>query len=148
MNSAGELQISYREAEIADVAERLWQWAHKHPVWALSGGLGAGKTTLVRALCRHLGVEDAVHSPTFALVAEYRRPDGRPVYHMDWYRLSGEDEAVEAGLEDLMDAPGALCLVEWAEKAPGLLRPDAVWISIETTSETERTLTASVGAGN
>lgn len=142
------LQISYREEALPSVAETLWQWADSLPeparVWAFSGGLGAGKTTLIRALCAGLGVKDAVHSPTFSLINEYVSPPRGAVLHMDWYRLRSTDEAVDAGMEDALMQEGAVCLVEWPEQAVGLLTMPHVWIEIETLSEGERTLRAKV----
>lgn len=100
-------------------AEAFWKAAGEHTVFLFEGQMGAGKTTLIAALCRHLGVEEATSSPTFALVNEYRLPSGAPVYHMDLYRLRDEAEAEGAGLADLVDS-GALCFIEWPERAPGL----------------------------
>lgn len=141
------LQISYRENALPSVADTLLQWADSLPepvrVWAFSGGLGAGKTTLIRALCAKLGVEDAVHSPTFSLINEYASPHG-PVLHMDWYRLGSEDEAVDAGLEDALLREEAVCFVEWPEQAAGLLTMQRVWVKIEVLSEGERELRAEV----
>lgn len=136
------IQISYTEDELPKAAATLWQWGHSLAVWAFTGDLGAGKTALIRALCAHIGVTDAVSSPTFALIHEYRRPDGAPVYHMDWYRLRDADEAVDAGLEDALLTPGALALVEWPDRAPELLPAPHAWIAIETTGPGTRTLCA------
>ena len=146
-NPAGRLQISYREEALPSVADTLWQWADSLPerlrVWTFSGGLGAGKTTLIRALCAVLGVDDAVHSPTFSLVNEYASPDG-PILHMDWYRLRGEDEAVDAGMEDTLMREDALCFLEWPEQAEGLLTMPHIRVEIETVDEGERALRAAV----
>ncbi len=139
--AADTLQISFRAEDLPIVAERLWQWGHKATVWAFYGGLGAGKTTTIRALCRHLGVDDAVSSPTFALMNEYRLPDGLPLYHMDWYRVADAEEATAAGMEDALTS-GHRCLVEWPGRAESLLPHAHLRISLEMLSETERTLTA------
>lgn len=139
------LQISYREDALPSVAEKLWQWVDSLPekprVWTFSGGLGAGKTTLIRALCAELRVKDAVHSPTFSLVNEYASPRG-PVLHADWYRLRSEEEAVDAGMEDVLMREDAVCFVEWPEMAVGLLRMAHVWVKIEVAEEGERQLRA------
>ncbi len=139
------LQISYREDALPSVADALWQWADSLPerprVWAFSGGLGAGKTTLVRALCAGLRVEDAVHSPTFSLVNEYASPRG-PVLHADWYRLGSAGEAVDAGMEDVLMREDAVCFVEWPEMAVRLLRMAHVWVEIEVMGVRERELRA------
>lgn len=139
-------QISFSLQEINAAAEQLWLWAEDTRVFTFSGSLGAGKTTFVHALCDVLGVKDAVSSPTFALINEYRFPlkDGaeKIIYHMDWYRVRDAEEAVDAGMEDALNNPDAICFVEWPEKAPELLNMPLVHINIETLGETERLLTA------
>jgi tRNA threonylcarbamoyladenosine biosynthesis protein TsaE len=81
-----------------------------------------------------------VSSPTFALINEYQRSGGETIYHMDWYRVKDEDEAIQAGIEDCLYS-GNLCLVEWPEKAPGILPDDTVHIHLETTGINTRRLT-------
>jgi tRNA threonylcarbamoyladenosine biosynthesis protein TsaE len=83
-------------------------------VIGLSGELGAGKTTLAQAVCRGLGAETAVTSPTYALVHRYRAE--RPIYHVDCYRLRAPDEARDLGFDDMM-REGAVVLIEWPERA-------------------------------
>ena len=90
------------------------------PVVAFEGGMGAGKTTLIRALCAALGVADDVSSPTFALVNEYRNGRDQPVYHFDFYRIDSENEAERIGASEYFDS-GYLCLVEWPARVAGLL---------------------------
>ncbi|TVT42776.1 tRNA (adenosine(37)-N6)-threonylcarbamoyltransferase complex ATPase subunit type 1 TsaE [Hymenobacter setariae] len=91
-----------------------------HSVVAFEGEMGAGKTTLIRALGAALGVADDVSSPTFALVNEYRDGQGKPVYHFDFYRIDSEEEAVRLGAAEYFDS-GYLCLVEWPARVAGLL---------------------------
>ncbi|GAB3738258.1 tRNA (adenosine(37)-N6)-threonylcarbamoyltransferase complex ATPase subunit type 1 TsaE [Hymenobacter agri] len=90
------------------------------PVVAFEGEMGAGKTTLIRALCAALGVADDVSSPTFSLVNEYRDSHDQPVYHFDFYRIDSEDEAERIGASEYFDS-GYLCLVEWPTRVAGLL---------------------------
>ena len=90
------------------------------PIVAFEGEMGAGKTTLIRALCAVLGVADDVSSPTFALVNEYRDGNEQPVYHFDFYRIDSEDEAERIGASEYFDS-GYLCLVEWPARVAGLL---------------------------
>lgn len=109
--------------------------------------MGAGKTTFIHALCDYLGVQDAVSSPTFALVNEYHFMQNgldRTIYHMDWYRLRDAAEATGAGMEDALHQKDAYCFVEWPEKAPELLPHPYVRIDIEVISETERRLTCRI----
>ena len=82
--------------------------------------MGAGKTTLIRALCAALGVADDVSSPTFALVNEYRDARDQPVYHFDFYRIDSQEEAERIGASEYFDS-GYLCLVEWPARVAGLL---------------------------
>ena len=89
-------------------------------VVAFEGEMGAGKTTLIRALCAAMGVADAVSSPTFALVNEYRDGREQPVYHFDFYRIDSEAEAERIGASEYFDS-GYLCLVEWPARVAGLL---------------------------
>lgn len=108
-------------------------------VMAIQGPMGAGKTTLIRHLCLALGVGDRVNSPTFSLVNEYVAPDGSPVFHIDLYRLSGEEEAVQAGIGEVLSS-GGLCLLEWPERAPGLLPTDACHLTLEVLPDGRRRL--------
>src|SRR5881409_3222880 len=85
-------------------------------VIGLSGELGTGKTTLVQAICRGLGARGLATSPTYALVHEYRTPDGRVVYHVDCYRLRSPAEAQDLGFDDMV-RDGAIVLIEWPERA-------------------------------
>lgn len=140
------LEHSYTLSTIDDAANALWQASRPYRIITLTGGLGAGKTTLVSHLCQQLGMTDAVSSPTFALVNEYRvNLDGQeqPMFHMDWYRLKNEDDAIDAGMEDLLEqarSGDAICLVEWPEKAIELLRPPYISVAIHILGEVERKL--------
>jgi tRNA threonylcarbamoyladenosine biosynthesis protein TsaE len=87
----------------------------------LSGEMGAGKTTLVRAVAAALGVADHVSSPTYGLVHTYRTTAGTALYHFDLYRLQSAREALDLGIFDYLDEPGALSLVEWPERLAELL---------------------------
>ena len=125
--------------QIRQVAAALWKEGAKKKVWAFYASMGTGKTTLIHALCEELGVQSAVSSPTFAIINEYQSPVAGTIYHMDWYRLKDEEEAINAGVEDSLQS-GKLCLVEWPEKAEGLLPEDAFYIHIELLDENTRRL--------
>jgi len=99
-------------------------------VLALCGELGTGKTCLTRGLARGLGVAEAVSSPTFAIVQEYGCDRGR-LYHIDLYRLAGPDEAAAFGLEAYLEDAEAVCVMEWPERAVGLLPPHTRWLQLE-----------------
>ena len=132
---ASEAELPRAAAELAVEIEAA---AGPDGVVALEGEMGAGKTTTVRALGAVWGFEAEVASPTFALVHAYRTRAGKAVYHMDLYRLENESEAMEIGLEEYYDGPG-ICLVEWADRAAGLLPPDAVRLRITATPMGVRT---------
>jgi tRNA threonylcarbamoyladenosine biosynthesis protein TsaE len=102
---------------------------------AVSGDLGAGKTTLVKAICRGYGVRGSVTSPTFSLVHEYESSRG-PVYHIDLYRLRDEAELTNLGWDDIINS-GMLILVEWPEKAGDRMPKHAVKIRLTYDPETD-----------
>ncbi|MCR4843784.1 MAG: tRNA (adenosine(37)-N6)-threonylcarbamoyltransferase complex ATPase subunit type 1 TsaE [Bacteroidales bacterium] len=102
--------------------------------------MGAGKTTFTTALCKALGVrEDAISSPTFAIVNEYRGGAGEPIYHFDFYRIERPEEALDIGLYDYLDS-GALCLMEWPENIESLLPPETLRVHLSVNPDSSRTL--------
>ncbi len=130
--------------DIKPTALALWAEGKDRKVWAFHAGMGTGKTTLIHALCEELGVRSAISSPTFAIINEYRSPLAGGIYHMDWYRLKGEEEAVNAGVDDSLQS-GYFCLVEWPEHAPGLLPDDAFHVYMEVVDENTRRIHTSNG---
>ena len=126
---AGRGRITLSEAELTAWGERFGAAAQPPLVVTLAGDLGAGKTTLVQAICRGYGVAEAVTSPTFALVHEYAAPRSR-VYHLDLYRLKGPQELEELGWHEIVGAD-ALVLIEWPERAGDLVPAAHVPITLE-----------------
>ena len=126
------------EEQLTEVAEALLDALEGRTVVALRGEMGAGKTTLVRALAEHLGVEDQVTSPTFALVNQYEGANGERLFHFDFYRIDDEREAFDLGYEEYFYS-GDLCLVEWPEKIERLMPDEVVEVRITVESPTERT---------
>jgi tRNA threonylcarbamoyladenosine biosynthesis protein TsaE len=92
-----------------------------------------------------LQVKDAVSSPTFALINEYSSPVAGTIFHMDWYRIKNEDEAIQAGMEDAILSDN-FCFIEWPEKAAGILPDNLLKINIEMVDENTRQITTSKGA--
>lgn len=111
--------------DLDEVVTHLWEEGKHHKVWAFFAPMGAGKTTLISRLCKRLGIKDSVSSPTFSIINEYQFPNGESVCHMDWYRVSGAAEAIQAGVEERLIS-GDRCWIEWPERAAELL-PDATW---------------------
>lgn len=103
------------------------------------GEMGTGKTTLIKALAKSLGVSDATSSPTFSLVNEYQTDDDNSIFHFDVYRLKSESEAYDMGIEEYLYS-GHWCFIEWAEKIPTLIPNEHSVIRIKALSKDEREL--------
>jgi tRNA threonylcarbamoyladenosine biosynthesis protein TsaE len=125
-----ELIECRNEEMLPVVARQVLGFAPSERIFLFEGELGAGKTTLIKAICQQLDVSDQVNSPTFSIVNEYRSSKG-PVYHFDLYRLKDLAEALDIGIEDYLYS-GYYCFVEWPDKLTELLPPDYVKIRIET----------------
>jgi tRNA threonylcarbamoyladenosine biosynthesis protein TsaE len=113
---------------LSEIADQLAAQVRLYEVVTFEGELGAGKTTLIKALCKSLGVDEMVNSPTFALVNEYEAGNlglRTRIHHIDLYRLEGEEEAIRAGIEDHLYS-GDLCLLEWPQKALGIIPGNAL----------------------
>ena len=127
-------------ADIDAAAGEFLQSIGSSRIIALYGKMGAGKTTFTTALCRVLGVrEDAVGSPTFAIVNEYRTGNGEPLFHFDFYRIEKPSEALDIGFYDYIDS-GALCIMEWPENIESLLPDETLRVSISVAPDGTRTL--------
>lgn len=109
-------------------------------VFAFYGKMGAGKTTFIKALCKLLGVEDEVNSPTFAIINEYRsETTAELIYHFDFYRIKKLEEVYDLGYEDYFYS-GALCFIEWPELVEELLPLDAKKVTITENSDGSRSI--------
>jgi len=123
-----------------EAADRFLTEVGDNSLIAFFAPMGAGKTTFITALCRRLGVnEDAVSSPTFAIVNEYRSASGEAIYHFDFYRITKPEEALDIGLYDYLDS-GALCLMEWPENIESLLPEETLVVKISVGQDESRTL--------
>ena len=125
--------------DIDRAAEEFLRKIGDRKLVAFFAPMGAGKTTFTTAICRALGVTDPVGSPTFAIVNEYMRADGEPMYHFDFYRINTLSEAIDIGLEDYLYS-GCLCIMEWPENIEELLPEDTLRVDILVNPDGSRTL--------
>lgn len=126
--------------ELPAFATDFWQQAGNTKVFLFYGEMGAGKTTIIEALCSARGVKEHTSSPTFSIINQYGYKEGgeeKLIYHIDLYRLKDEEEIIQAGVEDCVYS-GAICMIEWPQKAPHLFDENVAKIFIEPISETER----------
>ena len=133
-------EITIRDiSDLERAAQEFLDKIGERTLVAFFAPMGSGKTTFTTALCKVLGVTDPVGSPTFAIVNEYMRADGEPMYHFDFYRINKLEEAIEIGLYDYLDS-GCLCIMEWPENIEELLPEDTLCIHITVNPDQSRTL--------
>ncbi|WP_370086621.1 tRNA (adenosine(37)-N6)-threonylcarbamoyltransferase complex ATPase subunit type 1 TsaE [Ekhidna sp.] len=132
---------NYNEEELQEVARKLISNFGHIKVWCFDAEMGAGKTTLTKAICKELGVVDEMSSPTFSIVNEYQTKKGVDIYHFDFYRLKDFEEALDIGVEDYLYS-GNLCLLEWPDIIESLLPDEYLQISIKLVGDNTRSLTA------
>jgi tRNA threonylcarbamoyladenosine biosynthesis protein TsaE len=130
-------------ASIDDAARELIDTHPDSRIFAFYGEMGAGKTTLIKALCRVLQVTDVTSSPSFGLIYEYRTSGSDSVYHFDFYRIEHLEEAYDIGYEEYIDS-GRYCFIEWPEKVATLLPPETVNVNLKITGNNERTMEVEV----
>ena len=122
------MTTTYSLQNLPAVAQQLQATYPDAQVWALMGELGAGKTTLIRELCKAWGVSAQVNSPTFTLVQTYETKNG-PIHHFDLYRLNNPEELLALDFEHYLDT-GYRCLIEWPEIAADYLPNDTVFVKL------------------
>ena len=115
--------------DLGAVSQKLIELSKLCPIVLLHAEMGLGKTTMVKAVCRELGITTEVSSPTFSLVNEYEY-DQKKVYHFDLYRIKDVEELYDIGFEEYLDS-GYLCLIEWPELASDLLPDEYILVEIE-----------------
>jgi len=133
-----EFHVSFER--LNDFAVQFWKLVNATRVFAFHGEMGAGKTTIIEALCKTKGVRDVMGSPTFSIINEYGYSENgkeKFIYHIDLYRLRDEQEIIQAGVEDCIYS-GNICFIEWPEKAPHLLDDSVMHVLIEHSDEEER----------
>jgi tRNA threonylcarbamoyladenosine biosynthesis protein TsaE len=127
------MEIDYSDLSAIDAnSTKIIAFAGDLKIWLFDGEMGTGKTTLIKAVCRNLGVsEEQMSSPTFSIVNEYTGKDGL-IYHFDLYRLKHIGELFDIGFEEYLDS-GNYCLIEWPELAKSFLRDHYLEITLKKT---------------
>ena len=129
--------IKAAENQLDQVAEAILKAHPEERVFGFYGEMGAGKTTLIKALCRALGVRDVTSSPTFAIINEYWTEAGEPLYHFDFYRIDEPADATRVGFEEYLYS-GHYCFIEWTEKVEEILQGDYIPVTIERVDDDTR----------
>jgi len=132
------MNIVFSLDQIQEVAKQILAQNPKKII-LFNGEMGVGKTTLIKQLCKSLGVEDATSSPTFSLVNEYYTSNNQMVYHFDFYRLNKETEALDMGVDDYLYS-GNWCFIEWSEKIASLIPEEHSTVTISLLSDGKREL--------
>jgi len=135
------MNIIFSIDQLEEVAQQIIT-SNPKKVILFHGEMGVGKTTLIKQLCKTLGVVGATSSPTFSLVNEYEADANQLVYHFDFYRLNKEEEALDMGIDDYLYS-GNWCFIEWAEKIPNLIPETHSVITISQLPDGKRCLTLS-----
>ena len=126
-------------ADLDRAADEFLGRTGNYRIIAFFAPMGAGKTTFTTALCRRLGVQDPVCSPTFTIVNEYVTAAGEPIYHFDFYRINKISEALDIGFYDYVDS-GCLCLMEWPENIEEILPEETLKVRISVNDDQSRTV--------
>ncbi len=126
-------------SDIDIIAKKFVENMGNRKVFAFYGEMGAGKTTFIKAICGALGVTETITSPTFAIVNEYEKEDGDPIFHFDFYRIKDIDEAYDFGYEDYFYS-GNICFIEWPQLVEPLLPENVVKVQIEIEDNEQRTI--------
>jgi tRNA threonylcarbamoyladenosine biosynthesis protein TsaE len=121
------------------VAKEIIKFAGVNKIWLFEGEMGAGKTTLIKSICRILGIKDNISSPTFSLVNEYQNGKGEIFYHFDFYRINNEEEAMDIGCDEYFDS-GNHCFIEWPSKIPALIPDEYMMVHIKEEADQSRTI--------
>ena len=139
VDNSCSMEIISTSNNLAEAAKKVISFAKDTSVWLFEGSMGAGKTTLIKAICVEFNIKETVSSPTFSIVNEYHNEKDDVFYHFDFYRIKNEAEASDIGVDEYFYSDN-YCFVEWPSMIPSLLPDDYCTISIETISENERKL--------
>ena len=124
-------------------ARQLLKHSGENKIFAFYGSMGAGKTTIIKAICEHLGAIDIISSPTFTLVNEYRTSEGKALFHIDFYRIKKQEEVFDFGIEEYLTGD-SYCFMEWPELIEEILPPETVKVRIFVDESEQRILTISL----
>jgi tRNA threonylcarbamoyladenosine biosynthesis protein TsaE len=113
------MELSYSLSEIDIIAKKICD-SLRYPVVAFNGPMGAGKTTLIKSICKYLNFKENISSPTFSLVNTYVNSSNKIIHHFDFYRIESFEEALDFGVDEYLDS-GNMCFMEWSEKISSLL---------------------------
>ena len=130
--------ISHNTEETIEIGKKIGQMCKSGTVISLRGSLGAGKTVIAKGIAKALNIDEAIVSPTFTIIQEYKGT--LPLYHMDLYRISGCDEFEMLGGEEMLYGNG-VTLIEWSEKIEEMLPEDTIFIDITIEENLDRTIT-------
>lgn len=122
---------------LEEFSEKFWGLVGASKVFLFHGEMGAGKTTLISALCKYKGVKEAISSPTFSIINEYifyEQGSEKKIFHLDLYRLNSIEEVIGAGVEDCIYSNN-ICFVEWPQKSPLLFDKDSLNVFVSTIND-------------
>jgi tRNA threonylcarbamoyladenosine biosynthesis protein TsaE len=134
------MEIIIRDKKhLANAAEKFLKHFRENRIFAFYGSMGAGKTTIIKAICKALGAIDIVSSPTFTLVNEYRTSGGDTLYHIDFYRIKKQEEVFDFGIEEYLGGE-SYCFMEWPELIEEILPEETIKVRISVEKNEQRTL--------
>ena len=132
------MEVEFSLLQINEIADKIIA-LDLHKIVLFNGQMGAGKTTIIKQLCKNMGVIDVVSSPTFGLVNEYQTIDNQTIYHFDCYRIKSEIEALDMGIDEYLYS-GNYCFIEWSEKIYNLIPEQHSIITIDEIDSQKRSL--------
>ena len=130
---------NYQIANVSAISAKIIDLAKDYKIWTFKGEMGAGKTTLIKSICKKLGVIDEVSSPTFSLVNEYKTKNGETIYHFDFYRIKSIHEAYDIGIEEYFES-GNICLIEWPNMIEEILLNEKTFNLLISINDNKRSI--------